>query len=253
MTRPEKPDNTTLPGLDQLYSQPREAITGFVFDESVVKVFEDMIGRSVPGYSTLLSMFPVLARYFVTSNSRCYDLGCSLGASTLAVLQGINKPKVEIIAVDNSPAMIEKCQNLISEHKGPTEVNVKQADIIGLEIKNASLVVMNFTLQFIAENVRQELVDNIYAGMNKDGAFLLSEKIKSDNETEDNRLISLHHAFKKANGYSELEISQKRSSLEKVLLPETIEQHIQRLHKAGFSEVTVWFQCFNFVSLLAIK
>ena len=77
MTLPEKPDNPAPSGLDKLYSEPREAITGFVFDESVVKVFEDMIGRSVPGYSTLLSMFPVLARYFVTSDSRCYDLGCS--------------------------------------------------------------------------------------------------------------------------------------------------------------------------------
>ena len=59
---------------DKLYSQPREAISGFVFDESVVKVFEDMIGRSVPGYATLLSMLPVLAQSFVTSGSRCYDL-----------------------------------------------------------------------------------------------------------------------------------------------------------------------------------
>lgn len=253
MTHSEKPQNSTAPGLDKLYSQPREAITGFVFDESVVKVFEDMIGRSVPGYSTLLSMFPVLARYFVTSNSRCYDLGCSLGASTLAVQQGINKSKVEIIAVDNSPAMIEKCQALIAEHKSQVKVSVKQENIINLEIENASLVVMNFTLQFIAENNRQELVNNIYAGMNKGAAFVLSEKIKSDDELQEGRLISLHHAFKKANGYSDLEISQKRSSLEKVLLPETVEQHIERLNKAGFSEVMVWFQCFNFVSLLAIK
>ena len=253
MTHPEKPVNSPPSGLDKLYSQPREAIDDFVFDESVVKVFEDMIGRSVPGYGTLLSMFPVIARYFVTANSRCYDLGCSLGASTLAVQQGINKTKVKIIAVDNSPAMIEKCQTLISEHKSQVEVSVRQADIVELEIKTASLVVMNFTLQFIAEGERQTLVNKIYAGMNKGGAFLLSEKIKSNNEAEENRLISLHHAFKKANGYSDLEISQKRSSLEQVLLPETVEQHIDRLNKAGFSEVMVWFQCFNFVSLLAIK
>ena len=149
--------------------------------------------------------------------------------------------------------MIEKCQTLISEHKSQVEVSVRQADIVELEIETASLVVMNFTLQFIAEGERQTLVNKIYAGMNKGGAFLLSEKIKSNNEAEENRLISLHHAFKKANGYSDLEISQKRSSLEQVLLPETVEQHIDRLNKAGFSEVMVWFQCFNFVSLLAIK
>lgn len=257
MTRPKTPHENhqakAKAQQDLLYSQPREAITGFVFDETVVKVFEDMIGRSVPGYSTLLSMFPVLARYFITADSRCYDLGCSLGASTLAVQQGVDKSGVEIIAVDNSPAMIEKCSALIAEHKGMASVSVKQADIYDLEIDNASLVVMNFTLQFIEESRRQELVNKIYNGMNKGAVFLLSEKIKSTDDTQDERLISLHHAFKKANGYSDLEISQKRTSLENVLVPESVEQHINRLKKSGFSEVMVWFQCFNFVSFLAIK
>jgi len=238
---------------DQLYSQPREAISKFVFDESVVKVFEDMIGRSVPGYSTLLSMFPVLARYFVTENSHCYDLGCSLGASTLAMQQGIDKHGVKIIAVDNSRAMVDRCKTLTQSHNSLARVDVRQADICDLAMNNASLVVMNFTLQFISAERRQQLTDKIYAAMNRGAAFVLSEKIKSPDEQQQERLISLHHAFKKANGYSDLEISQKRSALENVLLPETIEQHISRLQKSGFSEVLVWFQCFNFVSILAIK
>jgi len=253
MTRHRKPQPPQPIEQDQLYSQPREAITGFVFDESVVKVFEDMIGRSVPGYSTLLSMFPVLSRYFVTPDSRCYDLGCSLGASTLAVLQGIDKPGVEIVAVDNSPAMIEKFESVISGHKGQVKVDVQLEDVTKIIIENASLVVMNFTLQFIAESVRQSLVDNIYKGMNEGAAFILSEKIKLNEKNDNERLVSLHHAFKKANGYSDLEISQKRTSLENVLIAETVDQHVERLKNAGFSEVIVWFQCFNFVSIVAIK
>ena len=238
---------------DKLYSQPREAITDFVFDESVVKVFEDMIGRSVPGYRTLLSMLPVLARYFVTPESSCYDLGCSLGASTLAMQQGIDKPGVNIVAVDNSSAMLEKCEALVSKHQSQVKIDLKLADINDIKIDNASLVVMNFTLQFVEESLRQSLIKNIYEGLHAGGALMLSEKIKAGTEPEDERLISLHHAFKKANGYSELEISQKRAALEKVLVPETLDKHKQRLQQAGFKEVIVWFQCFNFVSLLAIK
>lgn len=243
--------NTTA--QDQLYSQPREAISGFVFDDSVVKVFEDMIGRSVPGYATLLSMFPVLARTFVTQNSRCYDLGCSLGASTLAIQQGIDVENVDIMAVDNSPAMIEKCRELTSQHRSKARVVVKQADVCELEINQASLVIMNFTLQFIPESQRKSLIKKIYTGLNLGGVFVLSEKVNAKNTIEQNRLTSLHHAFKKANGYSDLEISQKRSAIENVLIAETVEQHISRLKQAGFSEVLVWFQCFNFVSFLAIK
>lgn len=238
---------------DKLYSQPREAITDFVFDESVVKVFEDMIGRSVPGYSTLLSMFPVLARSFITADSHCYDLGCSLGASTLAMQQGIGQKGVKIIAVDSSPAMTEKCNAIMQRHKNNAQVMVEQANICEINIENASMVVMNFTLQFISEGLRQALVEKIFAGMNKGGVFVLSEKIQTKDQAVQERLTDLHHAFKRANGYSDLEISQKRTSLEKVLVPESVETHISRLKQAGFVEVFVWFQCFNFVSLLAIK
>jgi len=252
-----KPNEKTKPrkntDQDNLYSQPREAISGFVFDDSVVKVFEDMIGRSVPGYTTLLSMFPVLAQSFVKANSRCYDLGCSLGAATLAIQQGIKEKGVEIIALDNSSAMIKKCHTLTSEHRSHAKVTVRQADICESEITNASLVVMNFTLQFIQKEARESLINKIYSGLNPGGAFVLSEKIKCSNSKEQDRLIALHHDFKKANGYSDLEISQKRSALENVLVAETVDQHISRLKQAGFSEVLVWFQCFNFVSFLAVK
>jgi len=238
---------------DKLYSQPREAISEFVFDDAVVNVFEDMIGRSVPGYATLLAMFPVLAQYFVSSGSRCYDLGCSLGASTLAIQHGINVSDVEIIALDNSSSMIKKCRTLMSEYKSQTQVNVKQADICEHEISHASLVIMNFTLQFIPESQRDNLIKKIFSGLDNGGAFVLSEKIKFNEDAQQNRLTSLHHAFKKTNGYSDLEISQKRSALDNVLIAESVEQHIARLKRSGFSEVTVWFQCFNFVSFLAIK
>ncbi|MCW9014169.1 MAG: carboxy-S-adenosyl-L-methionine synthase CmoA [Gammaproteobacteria bacterium] len=238
---------------DILYSQPLEAITDFVFDESVVHVFRDMIGRSVPGYSTLLSMIPVLARHYVKNNSRCYDLGCSLGASTLAMRHGIDAQDTEIISVDNSPAMIEQCQRYIANDKAVVPVKLVCADIRDISVICASMVVMNFTLQFIERNDRSKLLDSIYQGLNTDGVLLLSEKIHFSDEVEQEWMTDLHHEFKKANGYSELEISQKRSALENVLVPETIEKHKQRLTKAGFRKVIVWFQCFNFVSLLAIK
>lgn len=238
---------------DRLYSQPRESITNFVFDEAVVRVFEDMIGRSVPGYSTLLSMLPVLSRTFVKAGTNCYDLGCSLGASTLALQQVIDVDQVEIVAVDNSQAMVEQCRANIQKHPGMARVDVRQADVCEIEINNASMVVMNFTLQFIDESQRSGLIKKIYTGMNDGGVFVLSEKVKFEDEREQQRLTELHHAFKKANGYSDLEISQKRSALENVLVPETIDQHKQRLLNAGFSEVLVWFQCFNFVSFIAIK
>ncbi|HEY9050149.1 MAG TPA: carboxy-S-adenosyl-L-methionine synthase CmoA [Gammaproteobacteria bacterium] len=238
---------------DGIYKHPREAIGNFVFDESVTRVFEDMISRSVPGYASILSMLPVLVRKYVQANSYCYDLGCSLGAASLSMRHAVNKTNVEIIAVDNSESMISKSRDYIAADKSTVPVNLQCADIRDVVISNASLVVMNFTLQFIQPEHRLDLMKNIYKGLNQGGAFILSEKIITEDAGQQNWMTELHHEFKRANGYSELEISQKRTALEKVLIPDTVEQHKQRLLDAGFSKVMLWFQCFNFVSLLAVK
>ncbi len=240
-------------GRDNLYSQPREAIADFVFDEAVARVFDDMIGRSVPGYKTILSMLPVLVREYVRGDSRCYDLGCSLGAATLAMRHCIDLPNVEILAVDNSPSMLKKCAEYLQADTATLPVKLVCDDIDNVMIESASFVVMNFTLQFIDKDRRAGLVKKIYQGLQPGGALLLSEKIRFDDPRQQEWMTDLHHAFKKANGYSELEISQKRSALENVLLPETEQAHYERLRQAGFDRVTSWFRCFNFASFLAVK
>ena len=237
---------------DRLYAANMEKITDFVFDERVVRVFSDMVRRSVPGYATLLSMLPVIVRCFVSAGSRCYDLGCSQGACTLAIRHSLQHEDVSIIAVDNSPSMVASCREQVAQDHGRAPVETVCEDVTVTDIVNASLVVMNFTLQFIEPGQRPELLRRIYQGLNPGGALLLSEKIRLD-EKEARLMTALHEEFKRANGYSELEISQKRSALENVLVTESLQEHKQHLHDAGFSQVVVWFQCFNFVSLLAVK
>lgn len=237
---------------DIIYAQPLEAITGFVFDQNVARVFRDMIGRSVPGYATLVSMLPVIAQTYVQENSRCYDLGCSLGAATLALRHSITRENVSIVAIDNSAAMVNQCRNYLDQDKGLIPVEIHCADICQHEISNASLVVMNFTLQFISPENRHSLIAKIFHGLKPGGALVLSEKINFA-DPQQAQLTQLHHTFKKLNGYSDLEISQKRNALENVLIADTLKQHQQRLQQAGFSTITPWFQCFNFISLLAIK
>lgn len=238
---------------DTLFSTPIAKIGDWTFDERVAEVFPDMIQRSVPGYSTIVSMIGMLAERFVTKDSRIYDLGCSLGAATLAVRRHIHVTGCEIIAVDNSPAMVERCRRHLDAFRAATPVAVLEDDIQNVEIKNASLVILNFTLQFIPPTVRQELLTKIYQGLKPGGALVLSEKFSFADQAIGDLLFNMHHDFKRANGYSELEISQKRSMLENVMLTDSVETHKERLHQAGFQHTELWFQCFNFGSLLAIK
>lgn len=238
---------------DRLYASPLDEIVDFQFDETVANVFADMINRSVPGYGTIINMIGVLASHFVKPASRCYDLGCSLGAATLSMRQRISVADVQLIAVDNAEAMISRFQQILERSPQGLPVELVCADLRDVKISDASMVVMNFTLQFVPRENRQAVLQGIFDGLLPGACLVLSEKLHFEQAKQESFERDMHLLFKKLNGYSELEIAQKRSALENVLLTETAEQHQQRLLDIGFSQVWPWFQCFNFASFIAIK
>lgn len=241
----EKPDN--------LFATPQRDVGRFSFNEAVARVFPDMISRSVPGYSTIVPFIGLLTERFAQPGTHCYDLGCSLGAATLAMRQALEGKQCRLIGIDNAEAMIERCHHYIELDNHTTPVDLKCDDIRNVEIERASVVTLNFTLQFLPREDRLKLLTRIRQGLNPGGALILSEKVHFNETAEQQRLESLHLDFKRANGYSEMEISQKRAALEEVLVSDSIGEHHERLQLAGFSEITTWFQCFNFVSILAVN
>ena len=243
---------STPMGRDRIYATDHSELEAFAFDDAVARVFPDMIKRSVPGYTTIIPMIGVITEQYAQPNSQLYDLGCSLGASLLAMRHGINQDGCHLIGVDNSKAMLEQCQSYVEADTAETPVTLSLADVTDYELDKASVVTLNFTLQFIETNQRLPLLKRIYDAMLPGGALILSEKICFDPK-EQSIQEKLHWDFKRANGYSDLEISQKRSALENVLVPESASDHFNRLHNAGFSQTQQWYQCFNFASFLAIK
>ena len=115
------------------------------------------------------------------------------------------------------------------------------------------MVVLNYTLQFLAMDDRDTLIRSISNGMNDGGLLVLSEKVVDESDEMEELLIDLHHEHKRRNDYSALEISRKRAALENVLIPETVAAHRRRLEAAGFSHTAVWLRYFNFVSIIAIR
>ena len=241
---------------DRLFAQPLDQVPDFVFNEDVAKVFPDMIKRSVPGYPTIVENLGVLAAQFAQPHSALYDLGCSLGAVTQALRRHVRTDDCRVIAVDNSHAMVERCSEYLHAQDAMFQellpVEVIEADILALDFQPASLVALNFTLQFVAPEQRLELLSHIRQALLPGGALILSEKLRFADDAEPALLGELHLAFKRANGYSELEIAQKRSAIENVMKPDSLEQHRERLLAAGFSKVVPWFQCLNFASLIAL-
>jgi tRNA (cmo5U34)-methyltransferase len=239
---------------DDIYLTESAGSGSFEFNEAVASVFPDMLKRSIPGYAASIQAIGTLAAQFVQPETHCYDLGCSLGAATLAMWRNIDVDGCRLIAVDSAPAMIAACRSLIdAKASDGTAVSIVQSDIRDIEIARASMVVMNYTLQFLAPGERQGMIDKIAGGMVPGGIFVLSEKVIDEDEATEKLLVDMHNEFKRRNHYSELEISRKRTAIENVLIPDTIEVHRRRLKSAGFHHVGVWLRYFNFVSLVATR
>ena len=240
---------------DTLYATPLRSVSPFRFTSDVVQVFDDMIDRSVPNYRDNLSELVSLALGAVQPQSSVYDLGCSLGAFAIPFARslralGEKRPAdVRVKAVDSSSEMLS---GLMARAAG-LEVEAVHGQLEQTKIENASVVVLNYTLQFVPLAEREQLLKRIAGGTRPGGVLLLSEKIVGATPRINRLHVDRHHEFKRRNGYSELEIAQKRQSLENVLVAESIEAHLARLRSAGYSDCAVWHQFHNFVSIYAQK
>ncbi|MBT4162509.1 MAG: carboxy-S-adenosyl-L-methionine synthase CmoA [Gammaproteobacteria bacterium] len=237
---------------DKVYAAPMSTIEAFRFDAAVADVFQDMIERSVPGYGLILQLIGSLAERYGRSQTNVYDLGCSLGASTLQLRKHV-PPNCQVIGVDSSEAMVERCRATLSRDHSAAPFDIRLEDLRNTVIENASIVVLNFTLQFVPDQERLAILKRIAEGIVPGGILLLAEKVRFDGESEQSLMADLHHDFKKYQGYSDLEVAQKRTALENVLVPNSEQQHISRLAEAGFSTQVQCVRCLNFETFLAIR
>lgn len=236
---------------DNVFRESQPQLVDFAFDERVAAVFPDMIRRSVPGYELVVPMSGLLAARQLAGTARplVYDLGCSLGATSLATLHAADALRIEklhIRAVDNSADMLHRARTLIQDAR----VEFIEADIRKIRLDPCGAVLMNFVLQFVAPEDRTELLRQIRDSLAPGGALILSEKIRSEDSDEQAFNDAAHLDFKRANGYSELEISRKRSALERVMIIDTLQIHRDRFTAAGFSQCRQWFACLNWASFI---
>jgi len=237
---------------DRLFNKKMKP-SSFSFNQEVAEVFPDMLERSIPGYRTTIDSIRFLASKYSKRGTNCYDLGCSLGASSIALGEGAVNNDCKIIAIDKSSFMTKRFSEIIKQEKLDLNIQIFNEDVLDTKITNASIVIMNFTLQFIRKQDRQYLIDKIYNGLNDGGLLLLSEKIIEGDKNINKLLIDLHENFKLENLYTREEIENKKESIKNVLVEDDIETHQSRLSKSGFTKFGIWLQHFNFASFLALK
>ncbi len=238
---------------DQIYRDPQKQLVDFAFDDAVAGVFTDMIRRSVPAYETLVPLTGLIAARHLAHKGvgemagLVFDLGCSLGATSLALLRQLGNHRCRIVAVDNSQPMLDRAAEQVVDDR----VEFRLQDIGDTDVSGAQVILMNYVLQFLPPADRPALLRRFRAQMAPGGLLVLSEKIAFAEVGEQEFFAATHLAYKRANGYSELEISQKRTALENVMIVDTEETHRERLQTAGFARVNTWFRCLNWASFLA--
>ena len=237
---------------DTIFKSKLEKIKDFEFNAEVANVFDDMVSRSIPFYGEIHKIIlDILSKSF-EEGDRIYDLGCSTGNTLSSISRFLGERKSNLIGIDNSSSMLSVCEKKFKD-QGITNIDLINVDLENIEFQTSGSIIMNYTLQFINPLKRLELLQKIYRSLRLGGIFILSEKIKVENSEIDSLFIDLYYDFKRRNGYSELEISQKREALEKVLNPLTPTSQIELLKMAGFKKVEVLFRWYNFACYLGIK
>ncbi len=246
-------------GTDHSPAPPRsrlgddERVGDFDFGEATAAVFDDMLERSIPAYRELQRMIGELAGTFAEPGTRVYDLGCSTGI-TLETLLGAMRVPVELIGLDSSPAMLERARQRLAQLEGADRVTLLQADLNdGVQVENASVVVLNLTLQFVRPLRRDRLIRDINQGMNPNGCLILVEKVLGNDSLFNRTFIRLYYEMKRSNGYSETEIARKREALENVLIPYRVDENLELLSRNGFNQADIFFKWYNFCGIIGVK
>lgn len=238
---------------DQIFENV-DNVSDFKFTADVANVFDDMVSRSVPFYIEMQRMTGELARDFVQGRTNVYDIGCSTGTTLKVLDNAITQKSVKLIGIDNSEEMLKKADKKLKAAEVQHKFELACVDLHnGIEIKNASLVTMILTLQFIRPLHRERLMRRIHDGMTDNGALIIFEKVTSEDTTFNRLFINHYYDFKRRNGYSETEISKKREALENVLIPYRMEEDYELLRNAGFNKIEVFFRWYNFCGVVAIK
>jgi tRNA (cmo5U34)-methyltransferase len=237
---------------DNIFNSTGE-VSPFEFNETVASVFDDMISRSVPHYREIIEHQSLLTEKFYLPGTKIYDLGCSNGNFTAAFISRMGDRDFELIAVDNSAPMLDFFNKRISGYIGHERVTPVLSDILDIEFKKSSVIIANLTLQFIPVEKREHLIRRIFESLVPGGIFLITEKTINEEKDLAELQQEFYYRLKEKNGYSKIEISRKREALENVLIPETVDTHISRLKKAGFSGIEIWFKWFHFAAFICRK
>ena len=228
----------------------------FEFNKDTANIFDNMLKRSVPFYEELQRMIVEITETNLKNKTNVYDIGCSTGITLLNLFKNmrVKNKHINLIGIDYSDAMLEKARKKLYKYNMLKGCELIKSDINeNIEIKNASVVILSLTLQFVKPARRKFILSKIFNGLRKNGCLILVEKLSIQDPKINKDFIEYYDRYKMRKSYSASEIDSKKRALVKVLIPHTYFGNIAILQKAGFKKAEEFFRWYNFSGLVAFK
>ena len=219
--------------------------------------FDNHIEKSIRGYNHLHDDVINLSRYYVEDWAKVVDIGSSTGKTIEAMaLQNENiAPSATYVGVEVATGFktdMEKRFRVLQERLPETFFEFEFQDIRSYEFYNCSLVTSLFTLQFMPPKDREEVIKNIYNGLNEGGAFIFAEKTVADTGRFQDMFTFTYYDYKRQS-FTEKDIMDKEVTLRNMLKPNTWGELEDMLRNAGFRNVQPFWRNFLFVGAIATK
>ena len=208
-----------------------------VFEFDKCGDFDRHIDLSIPNYKGLSDIFSAIVLEYTPPSGKCVDIGCSTGK----FLEGLPKVDAEYIGVDVLDMRTKK-----------STFRFEQSDILDyLEaLDQADVIVMMFTLQFLGEQKRRQVLSQLKRLVDNGTCLLIAEKVFLKN-TRINHTVHREHIRNKRNGFTSDEILDKDYSLMGKMFCKTQHQIMEELTTLGQFD-QVW-QSYNFMGWTILK
>jgi tRNA (cmo5U34)-methyltransferase len=204
------------------------------FDASVANEFDAHARQNIPGYEDVVGVSLAIAKACCAPGDRIAEIGCATGY-TLGQLEQAGFQA--LVGVDSSQAMLDRCRlrhsTLVCSSEFPAQLGPFK------------LVLLNWTLHFVAPTDRGAYLQKLAAALADDGILVLTEKTHQSSLVE-----GLYHGFKKSRGMSEADIAAKKRSITGVLETLPHSWYLQTLERLGLDAEIVWAQ-YGFVTYMA--
>jgi len=245
----------TLKGdADRLFETGKYPVP-FAFNDEVAQVFDDMVSRSVPLYKEVALLVAEWTNKFYQPGTTIYDIGCSTGTTIDLAARYLSHfdRRANFVGIDTSEPMLARAKSKLAGWSREHQIQLTNINALDMQYSNASVVIVNYTLQFIPVAQRLKLLKNIHDGLVPGGILFLSEKLRSCCPEFHELVTDSYERFKEVRGYSRTEIERKKEALDNVLVPLTLDEQSELLRSAGFNFFEPMIRWHNFTSFIAIK